>query len=101
MFDCSLTYHFHTNIPLEVTFDLTQQVTLNIDAVIGGILGNCNGNAGTIKTNCFNVTLKSSKLYLKASINYLLKPSQSQQQTYCHISIQFLAHLNSLHHKIQ
>ena len=63
-------------------FDISQQVTLHVGADIIVILGDCNGDAGTINTKCSNATLGSSESYLKAPINYLLRPILPQQKAH-------------------
>lgn len=54
----------------EIEFGLIHQVSLHINADICGILNNINGDSGTIRTDCSNVTLASSKSLLPTPINY-------------------------------
>ena len=63
-----------------MTFDLSQQVTLHIDADCGGILGDAGGDSGTIRTNFSAATLGTTKTYLEPPINYLLVPTLNSNQ---------------------
>ena len=49
--NCGLSYDFK-EVSHEIEFDLTHQVSLHIGADICGILGDINGDSGTIKTDC-------------------------------------------------
>lgn len=81
--DCGMGHQFEYDVPQDVTFDISQQVTLHVGAGIIGILGDCNGDAGTIKSKCSNATLGSSESHLKPPINcLLLRPVLPQQKAH-------------------
>ena len=80
--DCGLGHQFEYDVPQDVTFDISQQVTLHDGADIIGILGDRNGDSGTINTKCSNATLGSSESNLKPPINYLLRPVLPQQKSH-------------------
>ena len=63
-----------------MSFDLSQQVTLLIDADCGGILGDAGGDSGTVRTDCSAATLGTSKAYLEPPMNYLLAPTVTPNQ---------------------
>ena len=65
--------HTEIDVPPEIEFDLTNQVSLHIGADICGILGDINGDSGTINTNCSAATAATSKSLLPTPINYLIK----------------------------
>ena len=59
-------------IPDEVEFDLPHQCTLHLCPDINGILGDENGDSGTIKTNLSDATLATSKTAPSDPIQYLI-----------------------------
>ena len=61
------------DVPPEIEFDLTYQVSLHIGADICGILGDIKGDSGTIRTDCSDATAATSKSILPKPINYLIK----------------------------
>ena len=61
------------DVPPEIEFDLTNQVSLHIGANICGILGDIKGDSGTIRTDCSDATSATSKSILPKPINYLIK----------------------------
>ena len=58
----------------DVSFVLSQQVSLHISADCGGIRGDAAGDSGTVRTDCSTATLATTKAYLEPPINYLLVP---------------------------
>ena len=56
--------HNDFDVPPEIEFDLTNQVSLHIGADICGILGDIKGNSGTIRTDCSDATAATSKSLL-------------------------------------
>ena len=72
---CFAKWGLHNNydVPPEIEFDLTNQVSLYIGADICGILGDIKGNSGTIRTDCSDATAATSKSILPKPINYLIK----------------------------
>ena len=73
---CFAKWGLHNNfkdIPPEIEFDLTNQVSLHIGADICGILGDIKGNSGTIRTDCSDATVATYKSILLEPINYLIK----------------------------
>ena len=65
--------HNDYDVPPEIEFDLTNQVSLRIGADICGILGDIKSNSGTIRTDCLDATADTSKSILPTPINYLIK----------------------------
>ena len=65
--------HNDFDVPPEIEFDLTNQVSLHIGADICGILGDIKGDSGTIRTDCSDATAATSKSLLPTPINYLIK----------------------------
>ena len=61
------------DVPPEIEFDLTNQVSLHIGADTCGILGNIKGDSGTIRTDCSDATAATSHSHLPKPINYLIK----------------------------
>ena len=59
-------------IPEEVEFDLQHQITLHLCPDINGLLGDENGDSGTIRSNCLNATLATSKTASSDPIDYLI-----------------------------
>ena len=70
-----LEQHLDNEDNQDVSFDLSQQVTLHIGANCGGILGDAGGDSGTVRTDCSAATLGTTKAYLEPPINYLLAPA--------------------------
>ena len=75
-FDCDfakwgLTYNL-IEIPHEIEFNLIHQVSLNVGADICGILGDVNGDSGTIRSNLSDATLTTSQSVLPKPVNYLV-----------------------------
>ena len=60
-------------IPCEIEFDLTHQVSLHVCADICGILGYVNKDSGTVRSNLSTATLATSQLVLPIPINYLVQ----------------------------
>ena len=67
-----LDQHVDSEDNWEFPFDLSQQVSLHIGADCSGILGDAEGDSGTVRTDCSAATLATTKVYLEAPINYLL-----------------------------
>ena len=67
-----LDQHIESEDNWEFPFDLTQQVSLHIGADCSGILGDAEGDSGTVRTDCSAATLATTKAYLEPPINYLL-----------------------------
>ena len=65
--------HNDYDVPPEIEFDLTNQVSLHIGADICGILGDIKGDSGTIRTDCSDATAATSKSILPKPINYRIK----------------------------
>ena len=59
-------------VPPEIEFDLTNQVSLHVGTDIYGILGDVNGDSGTIRLNLSDATLATSKSVLPTPINYIV-----------------------------
>ena len=59
-------------IPKEIEFDLRHQITLHLCPDINGLLGNENGDSGTIRSNCSDATLAIFKIAPSDSIDYLI-----------------------------
>ena len=76
-------------IPEEIEFDLRHQMTLHICPDIFGLLGDKNGNSGTIRSNCTDATIATSKTAPSTPINYfvprpkppILQPSTVKKKT--------------------
>ena len=65
-------------IPVEVEFNLPHQITLHLFPDINGLLGNENGGSGTIRSNCSNATIVTSKQLsptLSITFFYIQHPS--------------------------
>ena len=69
-----LEQHVEIEDSWDVSFDLSQQVSLHIGADCSGILGDAEGDSGTVRTDCSAATLATTKAYLEPPINYLLVP---------------------------
>ena len=65
--------HNDFDVPPEIEFDLTNQVSLHIGADICGILSDIKDDSGTIRTDCLDATAATSKSLLPTQINYLIK----------------------------
>ena len=65
--------HNDYDVPPEIEFDLTNQVSLHIGADLCGILGDIKGDSGTIRTDCSDATAATSHSHLPKPINYLIK----------------------------
>ena len=80
-FDCKFSKYGLSGdmieIPKYVHLDPVQQITLHIYPDIMGILGDENGDSGTIRSDCSDATLAASKTTPFALINYLLPPPPS------------------------
>ena len=76
-----LEQHLDNEDNQDVSFDLSQQVTLHIGANYGGILGDAGEDSGTVRTDCSAETLGTTKAYLEPPINYLLAPAVTSKQT--------------------
>ena len=63
------------NIPNVIEFDPIQHITLHICPAIIGLLGDENGDSGTIRLDCSDATMVTSKTAPFAIINYLEPPS--------------------------
>ena len=61
-------------IPPEVDFDLRHQITLHLCLDINGLLGDENGDSGTIRSNCSEATLATFKTAPSDPIDYLIPP---------------------------
>ena len=61
----------------EIKFDLVHQVFMHVFPDIVGLLGDKNGDSGTIRTGLSDATVSSSKTVSPTPINYL-KPSLTQ-----------------------
>ena len=59
-------------IPKEVEFDLRHQITLHLCPDINGLLGDENGDSGTIRSNYSNATLATFQTAPSDPISYLL-----------------------------
>ena len=58
-------------IPSEIEFDLRHQMTLHLYPDIVGLLGDENGDTGTIRSNCSDATIATSKTAPSTPIDYL------------------------------
>ena len=58
-------------IPAEIEFNLVHQVSLHVCPDIVGLLGDENGDTGTIRLMCSDVTIATSKTAPPTPINYL------------------------------
>ena len=58
-------------VPHKIKFDMTYQVSLLVGTIICGILGNINGDSGTIRSNLSAAALVTFKSVLPTPINYL------------------------------
>ena len=58
-------------IPKEVMFNLIHQITLHVCPDIADLLGDENGDSGTITSMCSDATIATSKKALPTPINYL------------------------------
>ena len=56
----------------EVEFDLRHQMTLHLYSDIVGHLGDENSDSGTIRLNCSNATIATSKTAASTPIDYLI-----------------------------
>ena len=59
-------------IPDEVEFNLLHQMTIYLCPNIVGLLGDKNGDFGTIRSNCSEATITTSKTAPSAPIDYLI-----------------------------
>ena len=59
-------------IPTEIEFDLKHQVSLHVCPDIVGLLGDENGDTGTIRSNCSDATIATSKTAPSTPIDYLI-----------------------------
>ena len=76
-----LEHHLELEDNQEFSFDLTNQVTLQVGADGGGILGDGGDDAGTINTDYSAPTLGTTKDYLNPPINFLVPPVPVSQAT--------------------
>ena len=68
--ECGLSHDFD-KFPHEIEFDLSRQLSLHIGADIYRIIGDCNGDSSTTKTDCSAATLHFTKSNLPTLIDYL------------------------------
>ena len=66
-----LEYQFDLEENQEISFNLTHQVTLHEGPDGGNILGDRNGDAATINSNCSTAMFGTTKSFLLPPINYL------------------------------
>ena len=79
-------------IPEEVEFNLRHQITLHLCPDMNGLLGDENGDSGTIRSNCLDATVATSKPASSTPINFLVprltppipKPSIVEKNTNSH-----------------
>ena len=62
-------------LPKEISFDPKNQFTLHVCSDVDGLLGDENGDSGTIRTNCSDTTLGTFKTAPAEPINYLVPRS--------------------------
>ena len=62
-------------IPKDISFDPRNQFTLHVCPDVNGLLGDENGDSGTIRSNCSDATLGTFKTAPSEPINYLLPRS--------------------------
>ena len=62
-------------MPESISFDPKNQITLHLAPDTNGLLGDENGDSGTIRTNCSDATLGTFKTALSAPIDYLVPRS--------------------------
>ena len=62
-------------LPKEISFDPKNQFTLHVCPDVDGLLGDENGDSGTIRTNCSDATLGTFKTAPSEPIDYLVPRS--------------------------
>ena len=62
-------------MPEVISFDPKNQITLHVTPEVEGLLGDENGDSGTIRTNCSDATLGTFKTAPSEPINYLVPRS--------------------------